>query len=132
VTGTEQGEARPGITAVDAASGRVRWHAAAPDACAPDRRPSCDPGYSAPVTSIPGAVFAPSYDGHLRAYAAADGRLLWDMDTATPVATVSGAMAHGGSIESVGAVVADGRVIVPSGYLFGTRMPGNVLLVYSV
>ncbi|MGY0610796.1 outer membrane protein assembly factor BamB family protein [Luteimonas sp. A501] len=132
VTGREEGEARPGLNAVDAATGRLLWHAAAPEACHPDDRPSCDPGYSAPVTSIPGAVFAPSFDGHLRAYAAEDGRLLWDEDTNAPVVTGSGAEAHGGSIESVGAVVVDGMVAVPSGYLFGTRMPGNVLLVYSI
>lgn len=132
VTGREEGEARPGLNAVDAATGRVLWHAPAPESCPAERRPSCDPGYSAPVTSIPGAIFAPSFDGHLRAYAAADGQLLWDMDTTLPVTTVSGEIAHGGSIESVGAVVVDGLVIVPSGYLFGSRMPGNVLLVYSV
>ncbi len=46
--------------------------------------------------------------------------------------TVSGAKGRGGSIESAGAIVADGAVIVNSGYLFGGRMPGNVLLVFAV
>jgi polyvinyl alcohol dehydrogenase (cytochrome) len=44
---------------------------------------------------------------------------------------VSGEVARGGSIESAGAIVADGRVVVNSGYLFGGRMPGNVLLVFA-
>jgi polyvinyl alcohol dehydrogenase (cytochrome) len=77
-------------------------------------------------------VFQPSFDGWLRAYSARNGALLWGFDTVREFVTVSGAKARGGSIESAGAIVADGHVIVNSGYLFGGRMPGNVLLVFSV
>jgi polyvinyl alcohol dehydrogenase (cytochrome) len=45
---------------------------------------------------------------------------------------VGGLKGQGGSIESAGAIVADGAVFVNSGYLFGGRMPGNVLLKFTV
>ena len=40
-------------------------------------------------------------------------------------------VARGGSIESAGPVVVDGALLVNSGYLFGGRLPGNVLLKFS-
>jgi polyvinyl alcohol dehydrogenase (cytochrome) len=130
--GTEQGVPKPGLFALDPATGAIRWFAAAPDVCAAELRPACDPGFSPPPTSIPGVVFQPSFDGWLRAYSARSGALLWGFDTVREFVTVSGAKARGGSIESAGAIVVDGHVIVNSGYLFGGRMPGNVLLVFSV
>jgi polyvinyl alcohol dehydrogenase (cytochrome) len=131
VLGTEQGEPKPGLFALDPASGAVKWFAAAPDVCPQALKPACDRGYSAPPTSIPGAVFQPSLDGWLRAYRERDGELLWSFNTAREFGTVSGEKAHGGSIESAGAVIADGGVIVSSGYLFGRRMPGNILLMFT-
>ncbi len=130
--GTEKGEPKPGLFALAPQSGAIKWFAAAPDVCAAAQKPACDRGYSPPPTAIPGAVFQPSFDGWLRAYRERDGALIWSFDTNREFATVSGERAHGGSIESAGAVVADGRVVVNSGYLFGGRMAGNVLLVFSV
>ncbi len=130
--GTEKGEAKPGLFALSPESGAIKWFAAAPDVCAAADKPACDRGYSPPATSIPGAVFQPSFDGWLRAYRERDGQLLWSFDTHGQFDTVGGGKAHGGSIESAGAVVANGRVVVNSGYLFGGRMGGNVLLVFSV
>lgn len=130
--GTEKGEPKPGLFALDPANGAIKWFVAAPDVCPADKKPACDRGYSAPPTAIPGVVFQPSFDGWLRAYREADGSLLWSFDTTRQFDTVSGEKAHGGSIESAGAVVAGGRVVVNSGYLFGGRMGGNVLLVWSV
>ncbi|MFO0336954.1 MAG: PQQ-binding-like beta-propeller repeat protein [Pseudomonadota bacterium] len=131
--GTEQGEPKPGLFALEPTSGAIRWFAPAPpDACRPDTRPACDPGYSPPPTAIPGVVFQPAFDGWIRAYRESDGQLLWSFDTVREFATVNGVPGRGGSIESAGAIVADGRLAVNSGYLFGGRMPGNVLLVFSV
>ena len=129
-TGLEQGEAKPGLFALDPASGEILWHARAPDGCADADRPACDPGFSAAVTAMPGVVFAGAFDGHLRAYRAADGKLLWDFDTNRPFVTVSGEEGHGGSIEADGPVVAEGHVLVNSGYLFGDRMAGNLLFAF--
>ncbi len=131
ITGKEAGIAKPGLFALEPATGAIQWFAPAPNVCAKENLPACDAGYSPPPTAIPGVVFQPSFDGWLRAYGAADGRLLWSFDTTREFRTVSGDEAHGGSIDAVGATVIDGRVLLSSGYLFGGRMPGNVLLVLS-
>lgn len=130
--GTEKGEPKPGLFALAPETGAIRWFAPAPDVCPAALKPACDRGYSPPPTAIPGVVFQPSFDGWLRAYRESDGTLLWSFKTAREFDTVSGEKARGGSIESAGAIVAGGRVAVNSGYLFGGRMPGNVLLVFSV
>jgi polyvinyl alcohol dehydrogenase (cytochrome) len=129
--GNEQGEAKPGLFALEPSDGHIEWFAPAPDGCAADRRPACDPGFSAPPTVIPGVVFQPSFDGWIRAFDESNGRLLWSVDTARSFVTVSGEVAQGGSIDSVGVVVSGGNVLSSSGYLFGGRMPGNVLLVFT-
>ncbi|MDE2304803.1 MAG: PQQ-binding-like beta-propeller repeat protein [Gammaproteobacteria bacterium] len=130
--GTEKGVPKPGLFALSPASGAIKWFAKAPDACTAKTRPACDPGFSPPPTAIAGAVFQPSFDGWLRAYRESDGQLIWSYDTTRDFHTVSGVIAHGGSIESAGAIVVHGVVAVNSGYLFGGRMGGNVLLVFSV
>jgi polyvinyl alcohol dehydrogenase (cytochrome) len=94
--------------------------------------PGCSPAQSAAVTVIPGLVFSGGLDGHLRAYSAADGKIVWDMDTKGDYQTVNGVAAKGGSIDGGGAVVVDGMVYVGSGSGFVGTMPGNVLLAYSV
>ena len=130
-TGLEQGEAKPGLFALDPANGEILWYAPAPDGCADEDRPACDPGFSAAVTAMPGVVFAGAFDGHLRAYRSADGKLLWDFDTNRSFVTVSGEEGHGGSIDADGPVVAEGHVLVNSGYLFGDRMAGNLLFAFA-
>ena len=94
--------------------------------------PGCSPAQSAAVTAIPGIVFSGGLDGHLRAYSAEDGRIVWDVDTKTEYRTVDGVAARGGSIDGPGAVVVGGVVYVSSGYGFFGTLPGNVLLAYSV
>jgi polyvinyl alcohol dehydrogenase (cytochrome) len=130
--GTEKGEPKPGLYALEPASGAIKWFAPAPkDSCKPETKPACDPGYSPPPTVIPGVVFQPAFDGWLRAYRESDGALLWSFDTVRQYDAVGGLKGQGGSIESAGAIVADGAVLVNSGYLFGGRMPGNVLLKFA-
>jgi polyvinyl alcohol dehydrogenase (cytochrome) len=70
-------------------------------------------------------------DGHLRAHAAEDGRILWDFDTMREFQTVNGVKAKGGSIDGPGAVVAGGMVFISSGYPRNGGVPGNVLLAFS-
>lgn len=119
-----------GLHALDLATGKVAW-SAAPIPCAEDRT-DCSPAQSGAVTSIPGVVFSGSVDGHLRAYAAGTGKILWDADTAREFQTVNGSTAHGGSLDTGGPVVVNGMVFVNSGYGQWGGMPGNALLVYSV
>jgi polyvinyl alcohol dehydrogenase (cytochrome) len=118
-----------GLTALRVADGSRAWHVpAAP--CAEGAPAGCSPAQPGAVTLIPGAVFATSNDGHVRAHATADGRVLWDFDTTREFATVNGVKAHGGSIDGQGVVVADGLVLVASGYPRNGGMPGNVLLAF--
>ena len=77
-------------------------------------------------------MFSGGLDGRLRAYSAADGKIVWDIDTKGNYQTVNGVAAKGGSIDGGGAVVVDGMVYVGSGSAFVGTMPGNVLLAYSV
>ena len=96
-------------------------------------RPHCDPGISAPVTVIPGIVFAEHLDSRLRAYDSATGEIVWEYDTHQEVTTVSGEPAMGGSMSgATGPVVANGRLYANSGYGIYFHTPGNVLLAFEV
>jgi polyvinyl alcohol dehydrogenase (cytochrome) len=84
------------------------------------------------VTAIPGVVFLGSMDGHMRAYDAKNGKIVWDFDTAHDFDTVNGVKAHGGSMDAAGAAIVDGVLYTNSGYARIPSMPGNVLLAFSV
>jgi polyvinyl alcohol dehydrogenase (cytochrome) len=127
-----QGERTPGLFALNAENGEQIWYTRARDVCAEEDKPACDPGLSAAANAIPGAVFAGGLDGHLRAYDSLTGDIIWDFNTAREFETLSGEIARGGSIESDGVAIANGHVLINSGYLFGGRMPGNILLAFSV
>jgi polyvinyl alcohol dehydrogenase (cytochrome) len=120
---------RPGLFALDSATGKAIWSAPAPDVC--DGRKFCDPGISAAVTAVPGIVLAGHMDGFLRAYDSTSGKVIWTYDATAQVKTVSGSMAHGGSFGGPGPVVRDGYLLVNSGYGMYFHMPGNVLLAFG-
>jgi polyvinyl alcohol dehydrogenase (cytochrome) len=118
-----------GLTALRVADGSRLWRAD-PAPC-PDGAPQgCSPAQPGAVTLIPGVVFATSNDGHVRAHATEDGRVLWDFDTAREFVTVNGVPARGGSLDGQGVIVVDGLVLVSSGYPRNGGMPGNVLLAF--
>lgn len=122
-------EARPGLYALDVATGEMIWSQPADDVCA--GREFCEPGISAPVTAIPGAVLAGHMDGRLRAYDSTNGKVLWEYDTTREVRAVDGSLAHGGSVGgAAGPVVQDGMLFAASGYGIYFHMPGNVLLAF--
>ena len=118
-----------GLYAMNQATGEIVWHAAHPGC---GDRPGCSPAQSAAVTAIPGVVFSGGLDGHLRAYAAKNGEIIWDVDTMQDYATVNGVSAHGGSLDGPGPVIAGGILYVNSGYTNYGTAPGNVLLAFSV
>ena len=118
-----------GLTALRVTDGSRAWHFPAPP-CADGAPAGCSPAQPGAVTLIPGAVFATSNDGHVRAHASGDGRVLWDFDTAREFMTVNGVPARGGSLDGQGVVVVDGLVLVSSGYPRNGGMPGNVLLAF--
>jgi polyvinyl alcohol dehydrogenase (cytochrome) len=124
------GEAKPGMYAVDVATGRVKWFNRAVDVC--EGREFCQPGISAAASAIPGAVVAGGMDGWLRAYDRESGRILWQFDTAVQYQTLNGSLARGGSIGGgAGPVFRDEMMFVNSGYGIYFHMPGNVLLAFG-
>jgi polyvinyl alcohol dehydrogenase (cytochrome) len=125
--------AKPGLYALELATGKFIWKAPNADSVCDDRGPACSPGIAAAVTATDDLVFTGASDGRIRIYDAATGRVLWRYDTIQDVETVSGGTARGGSMGGgAGPIVQDGLLIVPSGYGFSGRMPGNVMLVFEV
>lgn len=119
-----------GLFALRLTDGDVVW-SAMPEGCG--ERKHCSPAQSAAVSAIPGVVFSGSEDGHLRAYSAETGKVVWDVDTAHSYETVNGEKAKGGSLDGAdGPVIEGGNVYVLSGYGQWGGMPGNVLLAFSV
>jgi polyvinyl alcohol dehydrogenase (cytochrome) len=121
-----------GLIALRLSDGQPAWRAAPlPPRCSWGAS-GCLAAQSQAVTAIPGVVFSGSEDGHLRAYASGDGRIIWDTDTAQSFATVNGVPATGGSLDNGGPTLAGGILFVNSGYgrIFGE--PGNALLAFSV
>ena len=125
------GPPKPGLGALDPATGRTLWWAAAKPNCSWGET-GCRGALSQAVTAIPGLVFAGSHDGRLRAYRARDGKVIWETDTAAPVKPVNARSASGGSLDAGGPTVAGGVVYVNSGYGQFLGRGGNVLLAYSV
>jgi polyvinyl alcohol dehydrogenase (cytochrome) len=118
-----------GLTALRVETGERVWHA--PPAAVCGSNPNCSPAQSAAVTAIPDVVFSGSLDGHLRAYSARDGQVIWDFDTAREYEAANGVKGRGGSIDGPGPVVAGGILFVNSGYPRFGGMPGNVLLAFA-
>lgn len=125
-------QARPGLTALDLATGAQRWHVPAPVGRCNWTAQGCQNALQQATSAIPGAVFSGSHDAWFRAFDADDGRLIWEIDTARAYETVNGVPATGGSLDMGGAVFADGMVFVNSGYGRLVGRPGNVLLALSV
>jgi len=117
-----------GLTALRITTGEKVWYAV-PQPCGPKQ--GCSPAQPAAVTAIPGVVFSGSLDGHLRAFAAEDGHLLWDFDTVRDYQTVNGVSGKGGSLDGAGPVVIGGMLFVNSGYARNGGMSGNVLLAFA-
>jgi polyvinyl alcohol dehydrogenase (cytochrome) len=121
-----------GLVALRIVDGKQVWRTdPLPPVCSWGTR-NCIAAQSQAVSAMPGVVFSGSQDGHLRAYASADGRVLWDFDTAQSFTTVNGVAAAGGSLDNGGATVADGMVYVNSGYGRITGQPGNLLLAFGL
>ena len=124
-------ELEGGLFALSIATGEKLWHTPAPTpACA--GTPNCSAAQMSPVTVIPGVAFSGSMDGHLRAYDAADGKIIWDYNTMIEYETVNGVKAKGGSLGGgSGPVIAGGMLFLNSGYGALAGIPGNVLLAFS-
>ena len=130
-TQTHDEAPNPGLFALDLRSGKLLWSAPLVDECR--GRQHCGVGIGAAITATPELVFAGALDGYLRIHDAQTGQLLRKIDTTRAVTTVSGATAHGGSMDGGTAPLPfRGQLYVNSGYNFAGHMAGNVLLVYEV
>jgi polyvinyl alcohol dehydrogenase (cytochrome) len=118
-----------GIFAFRVDNGERMWQTP-PPGC--NGRAACSPAQSAAISAIPGAVFSGSEDGHLRAYSTANGKIVWDYDTAQEFKTVNGVAGRGGAIDVAGPVVAGGMLFSVSGYPARGGLPGNVLLAFGL
>jgi len=118
-----------GMFAFQADNGERLWMTP-PPGCG-TRRP-CSPAQSSAVSAIPGAVFSGSIDGHIRAYATTNGKIIWDYDTQQEYQAINGIKGQGGSLNAGGPIIAGGRVFVNSGYSQFGEVPGNVLLAFTI
>jgi streptogramin lyase len=144
---------KPGIHALDLASGEIRWSqlvergcdidpSAAPrvglvamqDGGPEDLWPECSfyYGHSAAPLQANGVVYAGALDGKLRLLDAGTGEILWVVNTNREYLGSNGIAGHGGAIDLSGVVVDGGRLFVYSGYGMFGQMPGNMLLAYEL
>jgi len=138
--------ARPGLTALDIATGDIRWQHKARRDCELDPEktnminghqdepwPDCPYmyGFSQATTGIDGAVLAGALNGKLMAFDPENGDILWQFDTKKSFATLNGVAAHGGALDNAGPAVGNGYMVLQSGYNYFNQMPGNVLLVFT-
>ncbi len=133
----------PGVYALEVDSGDVVWEYLVERGCETTLEayfqrqqmyPECSYYYafSAALAIANDVVFAPALDGTVRALSSADGKLLWQFDTAKSFVTVTGSTAHGGSMDSAAVVFAGERVYMQSGYSTFGELPGNVLLAFKL
>ncbi|GAB5451317.1 MAG: PQQ-binding-like beta-propeller repeat protein [Halioglobus sp.] len=146
---------RPGLHALDSASGEVLWFQPVERGCfiPEENKPlvglqnmragknidletqyACSfyYGLSAALTSTDQLVFSAGLDGKIRAFDIDNGALLWQAETARPFNATNGIEGHGGAIDVSGQVLADGWLYVQSGYSMFGQLPGNMLLAYRV
>ena len=122
--------ARPGVSAVDAATGEVLWSHVQNNVCG-EGRPFCDPGVSAAITATDGAVIAGHLDGVIRIYDGPTGDIIWSYDTTNPVEGTNGVTATGGGMSGSGPALGAGHMVINSGYGLYNHEAGNALLVFA-
>jgi polyvinyl alcohol dehydrogenase (cytochrome) len=115
-----------GMVALKLATGEIVWRANFP-------KPSGVRSIvnSAAATGMPGVIFLAGSDGKLHALSTADGKVLWEYDTARSFDTVNKVEAHGGAIASIGPTIVNGMLFIGSGYAVTGGNLGNVLLAFS-
>ena len=105
--------ARPGIYALDLATGAIDWEIHPTHMFEGLETPSL---YSASLSVSNDLLFAGSLDGVVKAFDTRDGTEKWSLDTAVNFTDINGVSGNGGTIDSVGVVVAGDGLLVNSGY----------------
>lgn len=130
-----KGKPNPSLHAYDIATGKRLWATPAPDICTDDNGDpidSCHRGLSAAVTITDNLVFAPSLDGHIRAFDAHNGTPLWSFDTNGEFTAVNANKASGGAIDLGGVYLDSGQLFVNAGYSTFDQQAGNAFIVLEV
>ncbi|MCB1703632.1 MAG: PQQ-binding-like beta-propeller repeat protein [Halioglobus sp.] len=128
--------ARPGIYALDLATGAIDWEIHPTHMFEGLATPSL---YSASLSVSNDLLFAASLDGVARAFDTRDGTERWSLDTAVTFTDINGVPGNGGTIDSVGIVVAGDGLLINSGYSTFQGVdgryqagPGNALFVLGL
>ena len=128
--------ATPGIYALNLATGALEWEIHPTHVYEGLTSPSL---YSASLTVSNDLLFAGSLDGVARAFRTVYGSELWSLDTAVEFVDINEVPGNGGTIDSVGVVVAGDGLLINSGYstfqgVDGRyqRGPGNALYVLTL
>lgn len=108
--GTVYAATSTGLVALRVRDGKKLWSAGSGEHAA------------APV-AIPGVVFSGSMDGKLWAFGERGGAPVWSFETRS--------LPGGGSIHGSAAIVAQGMLVVQSGYGQPGGLPGNVVLAFA-
>lgn len=128
-------DARPGIYALDIATGGLVWEIHPTHVYNGFVTPSL---YSASLSVTNDVLFAGSLDGVVKAFSIETGAELWSLDTAIALTDVNGVQGNGGTIDSVGVVIAGDDLLINSGYsTFGGAGPyqagaGNTLFIVTL
>ena len=127
--------ATPGIYALDLFTGGLVWEAHPTHDYEGEEIVSL---YSASLSVTNDVLFAGSLDGVVTAFSSYTGAQLWSFDTGIAVTDMNGVVGNGGTIDSVGVVIADDTILVNSGYSsFGgvgpyQAGPGSALFVLKL
>ena len=124
------GTPKPGLYALDIATGAQRWAFTRASRC-PDEE--CVYGVSAAIIAANDIVVAGSIDGKLEVFNAGTGALLWSHDSWRDYTSVNGVETKGGAFDAHGPLLADDLLVVTSGYGYvGRQRAGNALLVFQL
>jgi polyvinyl alcohol dehydrogenase (cytochrome) len=126
----------PTLSALRLSDGALMWRHRAPEPAKCSFEGRCGNGYSGPPSVANGVVYGVNQDGHVRAFQAKTGELIWDYDTAgRHYDTVNGVKnQRGGNLDSNGIVFAGPMAFLMAGFngASGSSGPDNVLLAFSV
>ena len=126
-----KGDRRPGIHALDIATGAVLWSHSEENTCSQDSF-ECFAGFSAPISLSSGILFAGGLNGIFHAYSSSTGAKLWKFDTRREYRSVNQLTGKGGTIDGSGPVIAGDMLYLNSGYGRYGKLEGNVLLAFSI
>ncbi|NND69544.1 MAG: PQQ-binding-like beta-propeller repeat protein [Halioglobus sp.] len=105
--------ALPGIYALDLDTGAIDWEIHPTHQYEGLTTPSL---FSASLSVSNDVLFGGSLDGVVRAFSTVDGAELWSLHSAEAFTDINGVPGNGGTIDSVGVVVAGDGILVNSGY----------------